>query len=69
MSVQTNFRAVDMLGSSKAVVAPVVAAKPAPVKKEKPVAVVEETVVVPEVVEEAPVVVEEAPVVDPTPED
>jgi hypothetical protein len=58
MSVQTNFRAVDMPGNSKAVeavVAPVEVKKPA-VKKEKPVAVVEETVVVPEVVEEAPVV-------------
>jgi hypothetical protein len=61
MSVQTNFRAVDMLGSSKAaavVAAPVEVKTPAvAVKKEKPVAVVEETVVVePEVVEETPVV-------------
>ena len=67
MSVQTNFRAVDMLGSSKAaaVVAPVEVKKPA-VKKEKPVAVVEETVVEEAVV--VPEVVEEAPVVDSEPE-
>jgi hypothetical protein len=66
MSVQTNFRAVDMLGSqAKAdsvaeVVKPVVkkAAAKAEVKVEKPVV---EPVVVEEVVAEPEVVVEDAP--------
>jgi hypothetical protein len=61
MSVQTNFRAVDMLGGVKAaevVVAPKkVTPKPASKKVEEPVAVVEPEVVVEPVVEEPSVVV------------
>lgn len=59
MSVQTNFRAEDMLGGPKAV-APVVETKKAPAPKKaakvEPVveAVVEAPVVEAEVVEEAP---------------
>ena len=63
MSVQTNFRAVDMLGAQK-VAAPAAEAKkvttPAAKKAVKPVEPVVEAVVEAPVVEEV-VVVEEAP--------
>lgn len=64
MSVQTNFRAVDMLGGVKAAEAVVeapkkVAAKPAAKKVEEPVVAVEPEVVVEPVVEEPAVVVED----------
>lgn len=64
MSVQTNFRAVDMLGGVKAAEAVVeapkkVAPKPAAKKVEEPVVVNEPEVTVEPVVEEPTVVVED----------
>ena len=64
MSVQTNFRAVDMLGGVKAAEVVVdapkkVAPKPVAAKVEEPVVAVEPEVVVEPVVEEPAVVVED----------
>ena len=64
MSIQTNFRAVDMLGGVKAAEAVVeapkkAAPKPVVAKVEEPVVAVEPEVVVEPVVEEPAVVVED----------